>query len=129
MNKSHPFARFTHLLKSVEELPIPMRLYNRHRMEYDYILGQISLSSDSNRELSVGKLTSCAMLGSQPTANKRIQELIQFGLIEARNSEDRRQKILHLTVSGEQYLQTCSELMRKVLSASGAPPDFSISHG
>ena len=106
-----------------------MRLYNRHRMEYDYILGQISLSSDSNRELSVGKLTSCAMLGSQPTANKRIQELIQFVLIEARNSEDRRQKILHLTVSGEQYLQTCSELMRKVLSASGAPPDFSISHG
>lgn len=128
MNKTNPFARFTHLLKAIEELPVPMSLYNRHRMEYDYILGQISLGISRKRELSIGKLTSCPMLGSQPTASKRIQELIQFGLIEAGISDDQRQKMLNLTVAGEHYLQTCSELMQTVLSSSGSPPDLALSH-
>lgn len=124
MKKANPFARFTHLLKAIEELPIPMSLYNRHRMEYDYILGQISISFciSGKREVSIGELTSCAILGSQPTASKRVQELIQFGLIEAGNGDDHRQKILFLTVAGEHYLQTCSELMQTVLSTSEVSP-------
>ena len=41
MERLLPFARLTQLLKVIEQLPVPMNLYNRHRMEYDYILGQL----------------------------------------------------------------------------------------
>jgi DNA-binding MarR family transcriptional regulator len=111
-----PFARFTQLMKAIDALPIPSKIYNQHRMEYDYILGQVSIAFSRGKALSVGDLTSCTVLGSQPTVNKRIQELIKYQLIEVQLCEDRRIKLLRISPAGERYLASCSDLMKKVIS-------------
>jgi len=116
MSTSLPFARFIQLIKAIEQLPIPSELYNRHRMQYDYILGQLCVSSAKGKDVSVTDLAQCSILGSQPTANKRLQELIIYGLIEAKEGEDRRQKILTLTNQGHQYLEACSAAMSKAVN-------------
>ena len=116
MSSSLPFARFIHLIKAIEQLPVPSELYNRHRMQYDYILGQVCFSSSIGKNMSVNDLATCSILGSQPTANKRLQELISYGLIDSKEGEDRRQKILSLTNEGLQYLEACSEAMNKAIN-------------
>lgn len=116
MSTSLPFARFIQLIKVIELLPVPSEIYNRHRLQYDYILGQIHESTYKGRSVSVSELASCSILGSQPTANKRLQELLSYGLIESREGEDRRQKILTVSDLGNQYLMACSDLMVKVVS-------------
>ena len=116
MSTSLPFARFIQLIKAIDQLPIPSELYNRHRMQYDYILGQLCVSSAKGKDVSVTDLAQCSILGSQPTANKRLQELITYGLIEAKEGEDRRQKILTLTNQGHHYLEACSAAMSKAVN-------------
>ncbi|MBU3587828.1 hypothetical protein ICN30_08275 [Polynucleobacter sp. 31A-FELB] len=118
MEKFTPFARFTQLLKTIDQLPVPLNIYNQHRMQYDYILGQVTLFSSRGQLVNVGEMTACPMLGSQPTANKRIQELVKFGLLELTLSVDRRVKNLSLTESGVRYMDSCSKLMDDVVSQS-----------
>jgi predicted transcriptional regulator len=121
MSSSLPFARFVHLLRAIEDLPIPADLYNRHRAQYDCILGKLCISSSKGRVLTVAELSNCPILGSQPTANKRLQELIKYGLVEAKEGEDRRQKVLTITSLGHQYLEACSDAMVKaIIKASAA---------
>jgi hypothetical protein len=120
MSSSLPFARFVQLMKAIEDLPIPADLYNRHRAQYDCILGKLCISSSKGRALTVAELSNCPILGSQPTANKRLQELIKYGLIEAKEGEDRRQKFLTLTYLGHRYLEVCSEAMAKAIAKSPA---------
>ena len=121
MSTSLPFARFVQLLKAIEQLPIPEDLYNRHRAQYDCILGKLCISSSKGRLLTVAELTNCPTLGSQPTANKRIQELVKFGLIESKEGEDRRQKVLKITPLGHRYLEACSEAMVKAIAKASVP--------
>ena len=116
MSTSLPFARFIQLIKAIEQLPVPNELYNRHRMQYDYILGQLCVSSAEGKSTSVADLAGCSILGSQPTANKRLQELISYGLVESKEGEDRRQKILTLTNQGHLYLEACSTAMGKAVN-------------
>ena len=111
MSTSLPFARFIQLIKAIDSLPVSAEVYNRHRMQYDYILGQLCLCASKGKHLTVSDLASSSILGSQPTAIKRLQELISFGLIESNEGEDRRQKILILTKAGDQYLEACSAAM------------------
>lgn len=118
MERSLPFARLTQLLKVIEELPVPMTSYNRHRMEYDYILGQLCLSIAKGKSLTVSDFSYCPVLGSSPTANKRIQELIQYQLISVHRGDDRRERILMITDLGKEYLRICSELMERALVRS-----------
>jgi len=120
MLTSLPFARFVQLIKAIEQLPVPTELYNRHRMQYDYILGQLCLSSAEGKNMSVADLVGYSILGSQPTANKRLQELISYGLIEVKEGEDRRQKMLTLTNEGYRYLEACSAAMSKVVNQQAA---------
>lgn len=115
MERLLPFARLTQLLKVIEELPVPMTSYNRHRMEYDYILGKLCLASTEGKSLTVSNFIHCGLLGSSPTAQKRIQELIQYQLISAQQGDDRRERILQITDLGKEYLRICSELMEKAL--------------
>lgn len=115
MTTSLAFALLIELIKVVEPIPFPAELFNRHRMQYDSILGQLCLSSSKGESTSVTDLTTCPILGSQPTANKRFQELISYGLIESREGEDRRQKFLSLTTLGRDYLEACSEAMSQVV--------------
>ena len=120
MSTSLPFARFIQLMKAIEQLPVPTELYNRHRMQYDYILGQLCLSSAEGKNMSVADLVGYSILGSQPTANKRLQELISYGLIVSKEGEDRRQKILTLTNEGRIYLEACSAAMSEVVNQQAA---------
>jgi predicted transcriptional regulator len=120
MSSSLPFARFVQLLKAIEQLPIPEDLYNRHRAQYDCILGKLCISSSKGRVLTVAELSNCPILGSQPTANKRLQELMKYGLIEAKEGEDRRQKFLTITHLGHRYLEACSEAMVKAIAKAQA---------
>ena len=120
MSSSLPFARFVQLLKAIEDLPIPADLYNRHRAQYDCILGKLCISSSKGRVLTVAELSNCPILGSQPTANKRLQELMKYGLIEAKEGEDRRQKFLTITHLGHRYLEACSEAMVKAIAKAQA---------
>lgn len=113
MSASLPFARFVQLLKAIEQLPIPADLYNRYHSQYDCILGKLCISSSKGRLLTVAELSNCPILGSQPTANKRLQELMKYGLIESQEGEDRRQKVLTITPLGHRYLEACSEAMAK----------------
>jgi len=115
MSSSLPFARFVQLLKAIEQLPIPTELYNRHRAQYDFILGELCINFSKGRVLTVAELFNSSILGSQPTANKRLQELIKYGLIEAKEGEDRRQKFLTITPLGHQYLEACSDAMAKAI--------------
>ena len=115
MERLLPFARLTQLLKVIEELPVPMTSYNRHRMEYDYILGKLCLGMTKEKSLTISNFIHCEMLGSPPTANKRIQELIQYQLISVHQGDDRRERILMITDLGKDYLRICSELMEKAL--------------
>jgi hypothetical protein len=116
MSTSLAFARFVQLLKAIEQLPIPSGFHNRYRAQYDCILGKLCISSSIGRLLTVSELTNCPTLGSQPTANKRIQELMKFGLIESKEGEDRRQKVLTITPLGHRYLEACSEAMAKAIA-------------
>lgn len=116
MSSSLPFARFVQLLKAIEQLPIPADLYNRHRVQYDCILGKLCISSFKGRELTVAELSNCPILGSQPTANKRLQELMKYGLIQSKEGGDRRQKVLTITPLGHRYLEACSEAMAKAIA-------------
>jgi hypothetical protein len=116
MSTSLPFARFIQLIKAIEQLPVPAELYNRHRMQYDYILGQLCVSSAEGKNMLVADLVGYSILGSQPTANKRLQELISYGFVESKEGEDRRQKILTLTNEGYRYLEAWSAAMRKAVN-------------
>ena len=116
MSTSLPFARFVQLIKVIDSLPISADRYGRYRMQYDCILGQLCLCASKGKHLVVSDLAKLSILGSQPTANKRIQELISFGLIEPKEGEDRRQKILILTKAGDQYLEACSTAMSMALN-------------
>lgn len=116
MKSYMPFARFTQLMKVVDDLPVPIDVYNRHRSEYDYILGQVSIFESNRKQISIGELSICPILGSQPTATKRIHELVKFNLLKIVISEDRRIKSLLLTEQGTVYMVSCSDLMNKVLS-------------
>jgi predicted transcriptional regulator len=115
MSTSLPFARFVQLVNAIEQLPIPTELFNRYRMQYDCILGELCIRSSKGRILKIAELSNCPILGSQPTANKRLQELVKYGLIESKEGEDRRQKILTITDLGHQYLGACSEAMTKAI--------------
>jgi hypothetical protein len=115
MSKSLRFARFIHLIEAIDQLPIPAELYNRYRTQYDYILVQICLGDWAGKKLSVSNLYQYPILGSQPTVNKRLRELINYGLVQACEGIDRRQKVLVLTNEGKQYLEACSEAMSKAL--------------
>ena len=116
MSTSLPFARFVQLLKAIEDLPIPAELYNRYRAQYDFILGEIYINFSNGKALTVAELFNSSILGSQPTANKRLQELKKYGLIEAKEGGDRRQKIFTITPLGNQYLEVCSEAMAKAIN-------------
>jgi hypothetical protein len=118
MSTPLPFARFVQLVKAIEKLPVPSEIFNRHRMQYDYILGKLCEGAAKGKQFTVAELSSCPILGSQPTANKRLQELISYGLIESKEGEDRRQRILSLTPDGHQYLEACSEAMKKAMTYS-----------
>ena len=113
MSTPLPFSRFVQLIKAIEQLPVPAELYNRHRMQYDHILAKLCVSTSKGEYLTVSNLSNCEILGSQPTANKRLQELVKYGLIEPKEGDDRRQKILTLTHAGNSYLAACSEAMSK----------------
>lgn len=115
MTNSLPFARFIKLIKAIDDLPIPMEHFNRHRMQYDYILGQISLSKSKGRNITVTDLLNCPILGSQPTGNKRLQELITYGLISSEEGVDRRQKVLMVTETGHKYMLACSNAMEQAM--------------
>jgi len=114
MSKSLRFARFIHLIEAIDQLPVPTELYNRYRTQYDYILGQICLGDSMDKKLSVSNLYQYPILGSQPTVNKRLRELISYGLVQTSEGMDRRQKFLVLTYEGNQYLEACAEAMSKV---------------
>lgn len=118
MSTSLPFARFVQMMKAIEKLPVPTDIFNRHRMQYDYIMGKLCVGTAKGKQLTVAELSSCPILGSQPTANKRLQELISYGLIESKEGDDRRQRILSLTPIGQQYLEACSEVMTKAMNYS-----------
>ena len=115
MSTTLSFARFIQLMKAIEQLPMPAERFNRHRMQYDYILGQICIARAKGKEKTVADLTDCAMLGSQPTANKRLKELISCGLITSKEGDDRRQRILALSEAGHQYMAACSNAMEKAM--------------
>jgi hypothetical protein len=44
-----PFARFIQLMKAIEQLPMPVERFNRHRLQYDYILGQLCMAKPKKR--------------------------------------------------------------------------------
>jgi hypothetical protein len=110
-----PFARFIQLMKAIEQLPMPAERFNRHRMQYDYILGQLCLAKAKGKDITVADLTDCVILGSLPTANKRLQELIACGLMISKEGDDRRQRILILSEAGHQYMTACSNAMEKAI--------------
>lgn len=116
MTQPLEFVRLVNLIKAIDDLPIPMDLYNRHRGQYDYILSQLHSAAQSKRLINVAKLIACTYLGSQPTAHKRIRELLEMNLIEIHPGEDRREKHLQLSSKGLLYLERCSDLMVKVVS-------------
>lgn len=116
MKNSLPFARFINLLKALEGLHIPYETFHQHRVQYHYILSQLCLAEAANRKLSIADLLNCPILGSQPTAHKRIKELIKFNLIAVKVGEDRRQRFLCLTDTGQEHLRKCSQLMMAAFS-------------
>lgn len=115
MSVTLSFARFIQLMKAIEQLPMPVERFNRHRIQYDYILGQLCIAKAKGKDITVADLTSCAILGSQPTANKRLQELIACGLIISKEGDDRRQRILILSEVGHQYIAACERAMEKAM--------------
>jgi hypothetical protein len=120
MPASLPFARFVQLIKAIDELPMPKELFNRHRMQYDYILGQLTIGRSKGRDVTVADLSNCPILGSQPTANKRLQELISYGLIFSKEGQDRRQKVLMVTEAGHKYMLACSDAMEQAMRQSSS---------
>jgi DNA-binding MarR family transcriptional regulator len=116
MSPPLPFARFIHMIKAIEALPVPTKIFNRYRMEYDLILTQLCVSASIGEHLTVSDFLGCSILGSQPTANKRLQELVKYGLIEHKLGDDRRIKILGLTDAGNNYLVACSVAMTQAIA-------------
>ena len=116
MKNSLPFARFTSLLKAVEDLKIPHTLFHLHRAQYHYIVGHLCLAEAEHKKINAKDLYTCSTLGSQPTAHKRIRELISFGLIEIEVGDDKRERYLKLTSIGHEHLRSCTELMRFAFS-------------
>jgi len=116
MKLALPFVRFVHLIKALEELPFPQNLYLRYQKEYDYILTALCYAQDAGKIITVTDLLSCPVLGSQPTANKRIKELVKLGLISMETGEDKRERLLTISQSGINYLKRCSEVMQLALS-------------
>ena len=118
MSTPLPFARFIQLIKVIDNLPMPMEHFNRHRIQYDYILSQLTIGKVKGKDLTVTDLLNCSILGSQPTANKRLKELIAYSLISYKEREDRRQKVLMVTEAGHKYMLACSNAIEQVLSQS-----------
>jgi DNA-binding MarR family transcriptional regulator len=116
MKSALPFVRFVHLIKVLEELPFPQKLYLRYQKEYDYILSTICYTQNAGKIITVTDLLGCPILGSQPTANKRIKELVRLGLINMETGEDKRERMLIISQLGINYLRRCSEVMQLALS-------------
>jgi hypothetical protein len=116
MENSAPFVRFLNLLNAVDDFVIPLNLLNIYRVQYHFILGELCLAESEKRHMSVTDLMSCSILGSQPTAHKRIKELVQYQLIQSEIGFDKRLRYLTLTDLGHQHLRRCSELMQDAIS-------------
>jgi len=116
MTQPLAFVRLINLLKAIDDLPFSMDSYNRHRGQYDYILSQLHFAAQNKTPFNVAKLIACSYLGSQPTAHKRLRELLDMDLIEIHVGEDRREKHLQLSSKGVLYLERCSDLMVKAVS-------------
>jgi hypothetical protein len=115
MQNSLPFSRLTYLLRAIEDLPMPPMQFYRHRNEYDLILGKICIAESKKKPLTVSDITSCAVLGSTPTIQKRIKELYQANLIYYAEGDDKRQKFLRIDDKGHRYLEMCSGLLQEAL--------------
>lgn len=109
------FVKVVKALKAFEELSIPKNLFYQHRWEYDNILTDLFAAELAKKPLNIDRLIESACLGSQPTAHKRIKELIGMDLVHVHLGEDRREKYLHVSAKGALYLQRCSELIRGAL--------------
>lgn len=53
-------------------------------------------------------------IGSQPTVTKRVNELISLNLIETIDGYDGRVRSFKMTVTGQEFIQKCSQLLLKV---------------
>jgi DNA-binding MarR family transcriptional regulator len=108
-----PFVRLINLLNAIDDLPLPMDAYNRHRSQYHFIMAKLALAMHHGRGLTVAEVIQFPSLGSQPTAHKRIKELLAYQLITVETGEDRRQKLLRISDKGVSYLQRCSMLVQE----------------
>lgn len=110
---SVPFVKLINTLKAIDDLPMPMDLFNQHRWDYNNILTEVHAAWLVKQPLNVAQAIDRNSLGSQPTAHRRIKELVNMGLVEIYLGEDRRVKYLKVSANGVHYLERCSKMMRK----------------
>lgn len=114
MTTSLAFSEAIQLLHTIQDNPIPEKLFIRHRSEYDFILSKIYLSNHHLTEVNVNSLMNYSQLGSQPTICKRINELERFQLIRSQKSDDQRIRSFEITERGVKYLEKCFEIFLSV---------------
>lgn len=114
MTTSLHFSSLIQLLYEMDNLGIPQKWLMRHRGEYEYILSTIQLADHHKVEVNMNTLLYCAILGSQPTVSKRVNELEDFKLIRSEKNDDLRIRTLKLTNLGEEYLERCSTILQSI---------------
>ena len=118
MATSLQFSELINSIYGICDNPIPEKLFNRYRCEYECILSQVCLGKERNIEINISYLLQHLKLGSQPTLLRRLNELEDLRLIKHKENADKRSRSFELTERGEDFLEKCSALVLSIARAT-----------
>ena len=117
---SHPFVRFLSLYRALN------KSYSVSRADcFDFHQDAVAILAfvcSENQKLcypTISRVVQQIEFGTPPTVQRRLNELLQHGLIEFCVGENKRHRHLKLTMAGKKYLDDCAKLMREVLGSCG----------
>lgn len=115
MNKSSQvFVRFLNLYRALNKGYTKTGAMGIHQ-EAIAILVFVSAQNELAQYPTITKIVQQMEFGTPPTIQRRLSELITLGFIEFCDGDDKRHRLLKVTVEGDAYLKACSKLMHDVV--------------
>lgn len=112
---SHAFVRFLNLFRALNKDCIEGSGYSQIHHEAVAILVFVSAENHCAVYPTITKVVQAIEFGTPPTIQRRLKELLTLGFVEFCEGEDKRHRLLRVTVKGDAYLNECSKLLERSL--------------
>lgn len=117
-SSSHSFVRFFNLYRVLNKDVSSGIVGASIHQEAVAILAFVSLENEMSVYPTITKVVQQIDFGTPPTIQLRLKELFELGFLEISEGDDKRHRLLRVTVKGEAYLASCSELLKTALERS-----------